>query len=83
MRRKQVVSGFNNSQKIRVIVDGVGFYMTVGETVERFATSNHRIAVETTLTKMAQEQITGFGQRVSVYDSRMKQTQIDVQVDIL
>jgi hypothetical protein len=45
MRKKQVVRGFNNSQKMRVMIDGLGLYMTMGDIDNAFATSSHRLAV--------------------------------------
>ena len=83
MRTKSVILGFKNSQKIRVIIDGVGIYMTVGETTSRFATTAHYQAVETTLHLMARDKITGMGHRVGVYDFNMNKVNVDVQVDIL
>ena len=83
MRTKSVIQGFKNSQKIRVIIDGVGIYMTVGETTSRFATTVHYQAVETILHLMARDKITGMGHRVGVYDGKMNRVDVDVQVDIL
>lgn len=83
MRKKQVIKGLNNSQKIRVILDGVGFYMTVGEIVNRFATVRHYEAVEQTLHIMASENCGGVGHRLTMYDNKMNQTSVDVQVDLL
>lgn len=42
MRRKQLIPGFNNSQKIRIIIDGVGIYTTVGALDTMFHTITHR-----------------------------------------
>jgi hypothetical protein len=83
MRTKSVIQGFKNSQKIRVIIDGVGIYMTVGETTSRFATTVHYQAVESTLHLMAREGCDGIGHRIGVYDFNMHFVQVDVQVDIL
>jgi hypothetical protein len=44
MRRQQIVSGMNNSQKIRFMIDGFGMYCKVSD-IENFATSSHRVAV--------------------------------------
>ena len=52
MRRQQLVRGLNNSQKIRVIVGGVGFYTTVGET-ENICTHHHAIATQMALMNLA------------------------------
>jgi hypothetical protein len=48
MRRKTIIDGFKNSQKFRVIFKGdgsendVGFYMTIQQMTEQFATVNAR-----------------------------------------
>ena len=90
MRTKTLIQGFKNSQKIRVIVDGMGIYMTVGEISEKFATTPHRVAVWLTTEKLAGERQTarakhGWGgvpssltHRITV-DSR----EFDVQIDVL
>lgn len=83
MRKKQVIKGLNNSQKIRVILDGVGFYMTVGEIVNRFATTTHYQAVEQTLHLMSRENCGGIGHRINVYDYKLNKHSVDVQVDLL
>lgn len=44
MRKQQIVSGMNNSQKIRFMIDGFGMYCKVSD-IENFATSSHRVAV--------------------------------------
>jgi hypothetical protein len=83
MRTPQVIKGFNNSQKIRVIINAVGIYMTVGEITSRFSTTTHFQAVETTLHLMARDKIPGMGHRVVVYDGKLNRVDVDVQVDIL
>jgi len=52
MRRERLIRGFNNSQKIRVIVNDVGFYTTVGDT-ENMCTRPHRMAVQMALQNLA------------------------------
>ena len=54
MRTKTLVKGFKNSQKIRVIVDGVGIYTTVGATASIFSSSKHYGAVDFALYKLAE-----------------------------
>lgn len=90
MRTKQLIRGFNNSQKIRVMIDGLGLYMTVGQIDTMFATTPHRVAVWLTAEKLALDRQmardrngwsgvpTGLGQRVTVSGH-----DFDVQVDIL
>ena len=83
MRTKAIVNGFKNSQKIRVMLDGVGIYMTVKDTDHIFATTKHREVVMFTLHVMAKDKITGYGHRVTHYDDNMKKVSVDVQVDLL
>ena len=83
MRKMAVIKGFKNSQKIRVIIDGVGIYMTVGQTVDTFATGSHYQAVEQTLHMMAREKCGGISHRLAVYDYKMNKVTVDIQVDLL
>jgi hypothetical protein len=46
---KRVIPGLKNNQKIRVIVDGVGIYMTVRDAATKFATATHGLAVRMAL----------------------------------
>ena len=59
MRMKQVIRGLNNSQKIRVIVNGVGFNTTVLGMTEMCFT-DQRIAVWLALERIAMEKLQGF-----------------------
>ena len=57
MRTQRLIDGFNNSQKIRVIVDNVGFYTTVGGTSD-ICTSKHRVATQIALMNLANHRYT-------------------------
>ena len=83
MRRPAVIQGLKNSQRIRVMVDGVGVYMTVGDTDSSFATTKHQVAVQNTLRLMVLERCGGMGHTVKVYDGGMTATTVQVQVDLL
>ena len=90
MRKKQVIKGLNNNQKIRIVVDGVGIYMTVGDVSEKFATTVHREATMFALDALASDRangtdrfgrvgvISGFATRVVIGPK-----EVDVQVDLL
>jgi hypothetical protein len=90
MRTKTLIRGFKNSQKIRVIIDGLGIYMTVGEIADRFATGAHRAAVWLTAEKLGSEREaahrkngwsgvpSGISHRVNVHSQ-----DFDVQLDVL
>jgi hypothetical protein len=45
MRTKQIIWGLKNSQKLRVIIDGVGLYMQIKDYNSLFSTLSHRAAV--------------------------------------
>jgi hypothetical protein len=85
MRTKQIVSGMKNSQRIRVILNGVGFVTTVQDANNMPFTSQntavnvalHRL-VDATKTKA-----TGIGTRVAVYDHKMARHDFDIQIDLI
>ena len=88
MRKKRLIPYFNNSQKIRVFVDGIGLYMTIGQLETMFATTNHRVATWTALEtlgldRMKDPNISGIGTSVKIYDNAIHSKTIPVQVDLL
>ena len=88
MRTKRLIPYFNNSQRIRVFVDGIGLYMTVGQVETMFATTNHRVATWTALEtlgvdRMTDANISGIGTSVKIYDNAMQSKLMHVQVDLL
>jgi hypothetical protein len=50
---RQLVPGIKNSQKLRVVVDGVGLHMTVKDACLGFATHSHAVAVNDSLTALS------------------------------
>lgn len=76
MRTKQLYPGINNSQKIRVILNGVGIYTTVAETQGIFSFTYHRTAVNVALTEIAQK-------RGEILGYAIRWNGIDVQVDLI
>ena len=76
MRTKQLYPGINNSQKIRVILNGVGIYTTVAATQSIFATTDHRVAVEAGLLEIQKQK-----GKINGYASRWNG--IDFQVDLI
>lgn len=92
MRTKTFIDGFKNSQRIRVIVDGVGFYTTVSGTSD-IMTRKHRMAVQTALMNLAsdrqlakatgrREVSVGFGFNYNYTDGIERDT-VEVQVDLV
>ena len=93
MRKPRLIQGFNNSQKIRVIVEGVGLYTTVGDT-ENICTRKHRMAVWTALQNLSYDRQmafakcqpfpTGFAFNYSyTEDAGKSQEFVSVQVDLV
>ena len=88
MRKKRLIPYFNNSQKIRVFVDGIGLYMTIGQLETMFATTNHRVATWTALEtlgldRMKDPNISGIGTSVKIYDNALQSKLMHVQLDLL
>lgn len=88
MRTKRLVAGLSNTQKIRVIVDGVGFNTTVQGAFD-MCFQHQRIAVTSTLINLGADQSrlgkksTGIVQRKSVYKHDGSLTDVDVQIDLI
>lgn len=86
MRRQRLIQGFNNSQRIRFIVDGVGMYCRIAD-VENFATASAQQAVITALQNLQaqrelsrarrQPQPTGWGTH-STFAGRPHDVQVDL-----
>ncbi len=75
MRTKQLYPGINNSQKVRVILNGVGIYTTVSQVQDMFMNIDHRVIVDYALCELSREShIRGIASR---------RNGIDFQVDLL
>ena len=84
MRTKQVIWGLNNSQRIRVILNGIGFYTTVkGATELPFST--HSTVMYSALMKLSngQDNAPGVATTVAVYNHKMEREEFQVQVDLV
>jgi hypothetical protein len=82
MRKKAIIQGLKNSQKVRVIVNGVGFYTTVQGATEMPFT-DQRVAVWNALEVLGREKVQGFGGQTKVYDEKMNVVNIDFQVNLV
>jgi hypothetical protein len=84
MRRRQVIKGFKNSQRIRVILDGIGFNSTVQDALEGPFTIQNTV-IQIALEKLinGSPKSTGFATRVTTYDSKMRAKDFDIQIDLL
>jgi hypothetical protein len=79
---KRIVKGLKNSQKIRVIVNGVGFHTTVGGVSEMVFTEQ-RVAVMIALDRIVADKSVGFASRQTFYDNASKETTVDFQVNLV
>lgn len=82
MRTKTIVKGLSNNQRIRVILDGVGFYTTV-KGVDLICTTNHRVAALLALDYIAKHKLQGYGGQMFAYDSKMVRQTVNYQVDLV
>lgn len=83
MRRKEIIKGLKNSTRFRVILDGIGLYMSISDTEKCFATSSHRVATQVALQQLVNNKSNGIGTTVKVYDNKLQSQSIHVQVDLL
>jgi hypothetical protein len=95
MRTKRFIDGLNNSQKIRVIVNGIGFHTTV-EGAFNMAFRSQQLAVTQVLQSIGWNRrvlkgrvvdlsntMTGLATRVRVYGEDDKLVEFDVQIDLI
>ena len=87
--RSRLVVGLKNSQKIRVIVNGVAFHTTVQGAMEGMSFVDQRLAVSHVLTELGLGQFNhtdkpmGIAKPVRVYNHKNDRVTVDVQVDLL
>ena len=87
--RNRLVVGLKNSQKIRVIVNGVAFHTTVQGAMEGMSFVDQRLAVSHVLTELGLGQFNhtdrpmGIAKPVRVYDHKNERVTVDVQVDLV
>lgn len=87
--RNRLVVGLKNSQKIRVIVNGVAFHTTVQGALEGMSFVDQRLAVSHVLTELGLGQFNhtdrpmGIAKPVRVFNHRNERVTIDVQVDLV
>lgn len=95
MRTKRFIDGLNNSQKIRVIINGIGFHTTV-EGAFNMAFRSQQLAVTQVLQSLGWNRralkgrvvdlsntMTGLATRVRVYGEDDKLVEFDVQIDLI
>jgi hypothetical protein len=82
MRTKQFIQGFNNKQRVRAIINGVGFYSTVQDLLSG-PFSDQTTALHQVLHTMGMENTNGFGTRVTVYNGKMERKSFDIQLNLV
>jgi hypothetical protein len=82
MRAKRLIQGLNNSQKIRVIIDGVGFVTTVRD-VDNMPFVSQRVAVHSVLMSIGTQGLQGLATTQRVYSERQTTEEYQVQVDLI
>jgi hypothetical protein len=82
MRAKRLIQGLNNSQKIRVIIDGVGFVTTVKD-VDSMPFVSQRVAVHSVLMSIGTQGLQGLATTQRVYSERQTTEEYQVQVDLI
>jgi hypothetical protein len=82
MRAKRLIQGLNNSQKIRVIIDGVGFVTTVKD-VDNMPFVSQRVAVHSVLMSIGTQGLQGLATTQRVYSERQTTEEYQVQVDLV
>ena len=87
--RSRLVVGLKNSQKIRVIVNGVAFHTTVQGAMEGMSFVDQRLAVSHVLTELGLGQFNntdrpmGIAKPVRVFNHKNERVTVDVQVDLV
>ena len=89
--RKRLVVGLNNSQKIRVVCNGVAFHTTVQGALEGMSFVDQRMAVSHILTEIGLGQYANDGfpeiksitRNVRVFNHKNERVSVDVQVDLV
>jgi hypothetical protein len=82
MRIKRIVPGLKNSQRVRVILNGIGFITTVQDANNMPFTSQNT-AVFVALNRLVSQKTSGIGTSVTVYDHKMVRQEFDVQIDLM
>ena len=87
--RNRLVVGLKNSQKIRVIVNGVAFHTTVQGAMEGMSFVDQRLAVSHVLTELGLGQFNltdkplGIAKPIRVFNHKNERVTVDVQVDLV
>ena len=75
------IKSLKNSQRVQVVVNGVGWRTTVGE-LDNMVFSVQRKAVELALNRIGAEKLTGFSSTFRMYGYDMKRLETPVSVEV-
>jgi hypothetical protein len=82
MRTKQFVPGFKNKQRVRAIVNGVGYITTIQDLVAGPFTTQ-TTALLNVLHIIKTENCGGVGTTIRTFDHEMKEQSYQIQLDML
>lgn len=82
MRMKRIVAGLKNSQRIRVILNDIGFITTVQDASNMPFTSQNT-AVFVAMNRLVSENTSGIVTSVTVYDHKLQAQVYNVQIDLM
>jgi hypothetical protein len=82
MRTKQIVPGFKNKQRVRAIVNGVGYITTIQDLVSG-PFSTQTTALLNVLHIIKTENCRGVGTTIRTFDHEMKEQSYQIQLDLL
>jgi len=82
MRTKQMVPGFKNKQRVRAIVNGVGYITSIQDLVcGPFSTQT--TALLNVLHIMKNENCDGVGTTIRTFDHEMKEHSFQIQLNLI
>ena len=81
MRVRSYIKGLKNSQRVQVVVNGVGWRTTVGE-LDNMVYGVQRNAVEIALNRIGAEKLTGFSTTLRMYGTDMQRFTEPVPVEV-
>jgi hypothetical protein len=82
MRTKQMVPGFKNKQRVRAIVNGVGYITTIQDLVCG-PFSAQTTALLNVLHIMKDENCGGVGTTIRTFDHEMKEQSFQIQLNLI
>lgn len=81
MRVRSYIKGLKNSQRVQVVVNGVGWRTTVGE-LDNMVFGVQRNAVEIALNRIGAEKLAGFSTTLRMYGTDMQRFTEPVPVEV-